>query len=144
MKVSTANCRNPLRLLNLINVYKRLNRTQQIIFNKNPRTSCFVLICTAGYVRSADTRPNSEEKRIHLAANGLLVLLAALLSALVRFDAEAGPAPCPGDLTRGTGGFLLVLEELHQQVKLGTAVHIRSQTHQLVAAFHTAGHTPNY
>lgn len=84
---------------------------------------------------------NSEEKGLNLAANGLLVLLAALLSALVRFDAEAGPASCPGDLTSGTGGFLLVLEQLHQQVKLGTAVHIQSQTDQLAAAFHTAGNT---
>lgn len=93
----------------------------------------------------ADTRQtNSEEKGINLTADGLLVLLAALLSALVGFDAEAGPASRPGDLTSGTGGFLLVLEELHQQVKLGTAVHILSQTDRLVAAFHTAGNTPNY
>lgn len=80
-------------------------------------------------------------KGINLTANGLLVLLAALLSALVGFDAEAGPASCPGDLTSGTGGFLLVLEELHQQVKLGTAAHIRSHTDLLVAAFLTAGNT---
>ena len=41
------------------------------------------------------------------------MLLAALLSALVRFDAEAGPASGAGNLTSGAGSFLLILEELH-------------------------------
>lgn len=54
------------------------------------------------------------------------MLLAALLSALVRFDAEAGPASGAVGLTSGASGFLLVLEQLHQQVKLGTAVHLQS------------------
>lgn len=58
---------------------------------------------------------------VHLAAHGLLVLLAALLSALVWFDAEPGAASGAGGLARGAGGFLLVLEQLHQQVELGTA-----------------------
>ena len=58
---------------------------------------------------------------MNLAADSLLVLLAALLSALVRFDAEAGPASGAGNLTSGAGSFLLILEELHQQVKLGKA-----------------------
>lgn len=84
---------------------------------------------------------NTEEKYINLAADCLLVLLAALLSALVRFDAEAGPASGAVGLTSGAGGFLLVLEQLHQQFKLGTAVHLQSQTEQLVAALDTAGNT---
>lgn len=65
---------------------------------------------------------------IHLAADCLLVVLAALFSALVRFDAEAGPAPGARDLTRGTGCFLLILKQLHQQVKLGTAALTQSNT----------------
>lgn len=65
---------------------------------------------------------------INLAANCLLVVLAALFPALVGFDAEAGPAPCARDLTRGTGCFLLILKQLHQQVKLGTAAITQSHT----------------
>lgn len=53
-----------------------------------------------------------------LAANGLLVLLAACLPAFVRFDAETGPAPGPRPLTGGAGSFQFVLEQLHQQVEL--------------------------
>lgn len=64
---------------------------------------------------------------MNLAADGLLVLLAALLSALVGLNAETGPAPGAGGLASGAGGFLLILEQLHQQVKLGTAVHLQSQ-----------------
>lgn len=55
---------------------------------------------------------------INLAADGLLMLPAALLSALVGLDAEAGPASGAGGLTGGAGGFLLILEQLHQQFKL--------------------------
>lgn len=67
------------------------------------------------------------------------MLLAALLPALVGFDAEAGPASGAWDLTGGADGFLLVVEQLHQQVKLGTAAHSQSQTEQLTAALDTAG-----
>lgn len=59
----------------------------------------------------------------NLAADGLLVLLAALVSALVRFDAQAGSTSGSGDLTSGAGGFLLILEQLHQQVELGATAH---------------------
>lgn len=45
-------------------------------------------------------------------------MLPALLSALVGLDAEAGAASGAGGLTRGAGGFLLVLEQLHEQLKL--------------------------
>lgn len=55
---------------------------------------------------------------INLAADGLLVLPAALLSALVGFDAEAGPASGAGGMAGGAGGFLLILEQLHEQFKL--------------------------
>lgn len=55
---------------------------------------------------------------INLAADGLLMLPAALLSALVGLDAEAGPASGAGGLTGGAGGFLLILEQLHEQFKL--------------------------
>lgn len=64
---------------------------------------------------------------MNLAADGLLVLLAALLSTLVGLNAETGPAPGARGLASGAGGFLLILEKLHQQVKLGTAVHLQSQ-----------------
>lgn len=67
------------------------------------------------------------------------MLLAALLSALVGFNAEAGPASGALDLTGGAGGFLLVLKQLHQQVKLGRAAHSESQMEQLMAALDTAG-----
>lgn len=50
------------------------------------------------------------------------MLLAALMFAFVGFDAEAGPASGTRGLTGGAGGFLLIMEELHQQVKLGIAV----------------------
>ena len=80
-------------------------------------------------------------KNKNLAADGLLVLLAALLSALVRFDAEAGPATGSWDLTGGAGSFLLVMEQLHQQVELGTAAHSQSVTEQQMAEFHSAGNT---
>lgn len=55
---------------------------------------------------------------MNLAADGLLVILAALLSALVGLNAETGPAPSAGGLASGAGGLLLILEQLHQQVKL--------------------------
>lgn len=73
-------------------------------------------------------RTNKQERDIHLAANGLLVLLAALVAALVRFDAEAGPAPGASGLTRGTDGFLPVIKQLHQQVKLGKAARLQSNS----------------
>lgn len=80
------------------------------------------------------------ERDTNLAADSLLVLLAALVSALrSRFDAEAGPASAASDLTSGAGGFPLVLEQLHQQVKLGTAAHLQSQTEQLMQTLNTAG-----
>lgn len=63
----------------------------------------------------------TKEPGTHLAAHRLLVLPAALLSALVGLDAEAGPASGAGGLAAGAAGFLLVLEQLHQQVKLQTA-----------------------
>ena len=69
------------------------------------------------------------------------MLLAALLSALVRFDAEAGSATSSWDLTSGAGSFLLVMEQLHQQVELQTAAHSQSVTEQQMAAFHSAGKT---
>lgn len=50
------------------------------------------------------------------------MLLAALMLAFIGFDAEAGPASGARGLTGGAGGFLLILEELDQQVKLGIAV----------------------
>lgn len=59
----------------------------------------------------------------NLAADSLLVLLAARITALVRFDTEAGSASCARDVTGRAGGFLLVLEQLHQEVKLGIAAH---------------------
>lgn len=59
-----------------------------------------------------------------LTADGLLVLFAARVPALVGFDAEAGAASGSGDLTGGTRRFLLVLEQLHQQLKLKTAAHL--------------------
>lgn len=62
-----------------------------------------------------------KESGTNLAAHRLLVLLAALLSALVRLDAEAGPASGTRGVAAGAAGFLLVLEQLHQQVKLQTA-----------------------
>lgn len=65
---------------------------------------------------------------INLAADCLLVVLAALFPALVRLDAEAGSAPGPRDLTSRTGCFLLILKQLHQQVKLGTAAVTQSNT----------------
>ena len=66
---------------------------------------------------------------IDLAADSLLVLLAARLPTLVRFDAEAGAASRPSGLTSGTGCLLLVLKQLHQQVKLGTATKkVRNKT----------------
>lgn len=49
------------------------------------------------------------------------MLPAARVAALVWFDAEAGPASGAGDLASGTGSLFLILEQLHQQVKLGTA-----------------------
>lgn len=55
---------------------------------------------------------------MNLAADSLLVLLAACFPALIRFDAKTGPASGPRDLTGGAGSFQLVLEQLHQQVKL--------------------------
>lgn len=67
------------------------------------------------------TGTKADEALTHLAAHRLLVLPAALLSALVGLDAEAGPASGAGGLTAGAAGFLLVLEQLHQQVKLQTA-----------------------
>lgn len=70
----------------------------------------------------------SIELNMNLAADGLLVLLAAALAALDRFDAEAGPSSGAGALARGTDGFLPVLEQLHQQGELGTAAHTQSQT----------------
>lgn len=63
----------------------------------------------------------TQEHGTNLAAHRLLVLPAALLSALVGLDAEAGPASGAGGLAAGAVGFLLVLEQLHQQVKLQTA-----------------------
>lgn len=60
----------------------------------------------------------------HLTAHCLLVLLAARVPALVRFDAEAGPAPGTGHLTGGGGRLLLILEQLHQQVELETAARL--------------------
>lgn len=54
------------------------------------------------------------------------MLLAALLTALLRFDAEARPASGAGDLTSGTDGFLPVVEQLHQQGKLGKAARLQS------------------
>lgn len=80
---------------------------------------------------------------IHLAADGLLVLPAALLSALVGFDAEAGAASGAGGLTGGTGGFLLILEQLHQQFKLwSTGRLFRDATTErcfTLAVLHTQG-----
>lgn len=67
------------------------------------------------------------------------MLLAALFSALVGFDAEAGPASRAWDLTGGAGSFFLIMEQLHQQGKLGTAARSQSQTEQLMAALDTAG-----
>lgn len=61
------------------------------------------------------------EKYINLAADCLLVFLAACVTALVWFDAEARPATSARDLASGTSSFLFILEQLHQQVKLGTA-----------------------
>lgn len=63
----------------------------------------------------------SKEAVTNLAAHRLLVLPAALLSALVRLDAEAGAASAAGGLAAGAAGFLLVPEQLHQQLKLQTA-----------------------
>lgn len=62
-----------------------------------------------------------KEALTNLAADRLLVLFAALLSALVGLDAEAGPAAGSGGLAAGAAGCLLILEQLHQQVKLQTA-----------------------
>lgn len=70
----------------------------------------------------------SEEDLMDLAADGLLVLPAALLSALVGFDAEAGPASGAGGVTCGAGGFLLVVEQLHKQFKLRTAGRLFIET----------------
>lgn len=63
-------------------------------------------------------------RQSHLAADCLLVLLAARLPALVWFDAEPGSTSGTGNLTRGTGGLLLVLKQLDQQVELGTAINL--------------------
>lgn len=68
-----------------------------------------------------------ENTRENLAADGLLVLLAAFVSTLVGLDAQTGAAPGARGLAGGAGGFLLILEQLHQQVKLGTAAHLQSQ-----------------
>lgn len=78
---------------------------------------------------------------MNLAADGLLVLPTALLSALVGLNAETGPTPGAGSLASGAGGFLLILEQLHQQVKLGTAVHLQSQKERLRAVFENVGNT---
>ena len=59
------------------------------------------------------------------------MLLAAFVPALVGLDAEAGPSSGAGDLTGRAGGLFLVLEQLHQQIKLGTGVNLQSQTGQL-------------
>lgn len=80
---------------------------------------------TRGTEASPETSGNGNKDKkecgTNLAAHRLLVLLAALLSALVGLDAEAGPASGTGGLAAGAAGFLLVLEQLHQQVKLQTA-----------------------
>lgn len=49
------------------------------------------------------------------------MLLAGFFPALVRFDAETGSASSTRDLTSGAGSFQLILEQLHQQVKLWKA-----------------------
>lgn len=60
----------------------------------------------------------------NLAADGLLVLLdVCFSSALYRFDTEAGSTSCSRDLASRADGFLIITEQLHQKVKLGTAVH---------------------
>lgn len=66
---------------------------------------------------------------IYLAAHGLLVLPAALLSALVGLDAEAGPASGAVGRTGGARDFLLVMEQLHKQLKLrrGKAGYLQMQ-----------------
>lgn len=80
---------------------------------------------TRGTEASLETSGNGNKDKkdcgTNLAAHRLLVLLAALLSALFGLDAEAGPASGTGGLAAGAAGFLLVLEQLHQQVKLQTA-----------------------
>lgn len=60
----------------------------------------------------------TQERDTNLAADCLLVFFAACFPALARFDAETGPASGPRDLTGGAGSFQLILEQLHQQVKL--------------------------
>lgn len=80
---------------------------------------------------------------INLAADGLLVLPAALFSALVGFDAEAGPASGAGGLTGGTGGFLLILEQLHEQLKLWSTGRLfraaMTERRFTLAVLHTQG-----
>lgn len=63
----------------------------------------------------------------NLAADGLLVLLAAFVSTLVRLDAQTGAAPGARGLAGGAGGFLFVLEQLHQQVELETGATLQLQ-----------------
>lgn len=80
---------------------------------------------------------------INLAADGLLVLPAALLSALDGFDAEAGPASGTRGLTSGAGGFLFILEQLHEQFKLWTAGRLFTDATKerciTLAVLHTQG-----
>ena len=61
----------------------------------------------------------------YLAAHCLLVLLAGMCSpGLFGFDAEARATT--GDSPRGTGGLLLALEQLDQEVKLGAVATTQS------------------
>lgn len=70
--------------------------------------------------------PDSHSNTLkNLAADGLLVLLAAFVSTLVRLDAQSGTAPGAWGLAGGAGGFLLILEQLHQQVELETAARLQ-------------------
>lgn len=55
------------------------------------------------------------------------MLLAAFVSTLVRLDTQTGAAPGAWCLAGGAGGFLFILEQLHQQVELGTGAHLQLQ-----------------
>lgn len=65
----------------------------------------------------------------HLQPDGLLVFLAGLVRfALVRSDAETSAPPGGRGDSRRTGGFLIILEELHQQVELVMTPDTRVKT----------------
>lgn len=73
------------------------------------------------------TQQKQENTVENLAADGLLVLLAAFVSTFAWLNAQTGATPGARGLAGGAGGLLFILEQLHQQVKLETAANLQFQ-----------------